>query len=51
MKHIIAYVRVSWDKLGSVIETLIVAVRQGEMDDLLTGASKTKAMSKARKAA
>jgi hypothetical protein len=39
------------DKLPSIIETLITAVRQGELDEFLAGASKTKMAPKTRKAA
>lgn len=39
------------DKLPTVIDTLIAAVRAGELDDLFTQAAKTGSIGKARKAA
>lgn len=39
------------DKLASVIETLIAAVRGGELDDILASASKASPLQKKRKAA
>ena len=41
----------SKDKLSAVIDTLISAVRAGEMDDLFNQAAKTGSIGKARKAA
>ena len=41
----------SKDKLPTVIDTLIAAVRAGELDDLFSQAAKTGAIGKARKAA
>jgi hypothetical protein len=41
----------SKDKLPAVIDTLIAAVRAGELDDLFNLAAKTGAIGKARKAA
>jgi hypothetical protein len=41
----------SKDKLPTVIDTLIAAVRAGELDDLFTQAAKTGTIGKARKAA
>ena len=41
----------SKDKLPTVIDTLIAAVRAGELDDLFTQAAKTGAIGKVRKAA
>jgi hypothetical protein len=41
----------SKDKLAAVIDTLIAAVRAGELDDLFSQAAKTGAIGKARKAA
>jgi hypothetical protein len=41
----------SKDKLLAVIDTLIAAVRAGELDDLFNQAAKTGAIGKARKAA
>jgi hypothetical protein len=41
----------SKDKLPTVIDTLIAAVRAGELDDLFSHAAKTGAVGKARKAA
>ncbi len=41
----------SKDKLPTVIDTLIAAVRAGELDDLFTQAAKTGGVGKARKAA
>src|ERR1700720_4741725 len=41
----------SKDKLPAVIDTLIAAVRAGELDDLFSQAAKTGAIGKARKAA
>ena len=41
----------SKDKLPSVIETLIAAARVGELDDLLTQASKQRPFQKSRTAA
>ena len=41
----------SKDKLPTVIDTLIAAVRGGEMDDLFSQAAKTGGIGKARKAA
>ena len=41
----------SRDKLPAVIDTLITAVRAGELDDLFSQAAKTGAIGKARKAA
>jgi hypothetical protein len=41
----------SKDKLPAVIDTLIAAVRSGELDDLFSQAAKTGAIGKARKAA
>ena len=41
----------SKDKLPAVIDTLIAAVRVGELDDLFNQAAKTGSIGKARKAA
>jgi hypothetical protein len=41
----------SKDKLPTVIDALIAAVRAGELDDLFSQAAKTGAIGKARKAA
>jgi hypothetical protein len=41
----------SKDKLPAVIDTLIAAVRAGELDELFSQAAKTGAIGKARKAA
>ena len=41
----------SKDRLPTVIDTLIAAVRAGELDELFTQAAKTGAIGKARKAA
>ncbi|SHI13913.1 DUF6641 family protein [Bradyrhizobium erythrophlei] len=41
----------SKEKLPAVIDTLIAAVRAGELDDLFTQAAKTGSIGKARKAA
>ena len=41
----------SKDKLPTVIDTLIAAVRAGELDELFSQAAKTGAIGKARKAA
>ncbi len=41
----------SKDKLVSVIETLVTAVRNGELDDLLAHASKSRVAPKVRRAA
>jgi len=41
----------SKDKLSSVIDTLIAAVRSGELDDVLAQASKQRVVGKSRKAA
>ena len=41
----------SKDKLPAVIDTLIAAVRAGELDDLFTQASKSRPIPKAKKAA
>jgi len=41
----------SKDKLPAVIDTLIAAVRVGELDDLFTQASKSRPIPKAKKAA
>jgi hypothetical protein len=41
----------SRDKLPTVIDTLIAAVRAGELDELFNQAAKTGAIGKARKAA
>jgi len=41
----------SKDKLPAVIDTLISAVRTGEMDDLFNQAAKTGSIGKAKKAA
>jgi hypothetical protein len=41
----------SKDKLPTVIDTLIAAVRAGELDELFTQAAKTGSIGKARKAA
>ena len=41
----------SKDKLPAVIDTLIAAVRAGELDDLFSQAAKTGSIGKARKAA
>jgi hypothetical protein len=41
----------SKDKLPSVIDTLIAAVRAGELDDLFSQAAKTGGIGKTRKAA
>jgi hypothetical protein len=41
----------SKDKLPTVIDTLIAAVRAGELDELFSHAAKTGAIGKARKAA
>jgi hypothetical protein len=41
----------SKDKLSTVIDTLIAAVRAGEMDELFSQAAKTGTIGKARKAA
>ena len=41
----------SKDKLPTVIDTLIAAVRAGELDDLFSQSAKTGVIGKARKAA
>lgn len=41
----------SKDKLTAVIDTLIAAVRAGELDELFSQAAKTGSIGKARKAA
>jgi hypothetical protein len=41
----------SKDKLPAVIDTLIAAVRAGELDELFSQAAKTGSIGKARKAA
>jgi hypothetical protein len=41
----------SKDKLPTVIDTLIAAVRAGELDELFSQAAKTGSIGKARKAA
>jgi hypothetical protein len=41
----------STDKLPAVIDTLIAAVRAGELDDLFSQAAKSGVIGKARKAA
>jgi hypothetical protein len=41
----------SKDKLPAVIDTLIAAVRAGELDELFTQAAKTGSIGKVRKAA
>jgi hypothetical protein len=41
----------SRDRLSAVIDTLILAVRAGELDELFSQAAKTGSIGKARKAA